>query len=372
MTFDRRGGEALLDRIYEAAYDDLAFRELNRTVGELLQIDNVSLGVFDEGGHVETSRNETPEQWADYVAYYHAIDPWASQVMAMAPGTLAYEEALLPFGVARETEFYLDFSRFRGVHRPMCGVFPLEEGSFLGIGLAQDDPHFAFGEADWRPAMEAARHLVRALKMRRRLGAGRAAAPRGVGEALCNAVTFGMALVAEDGRVAFANAALETLCGAPGAALRLSRGRLAAAAPGQAERLSAVLAQACRRGRGGAVMLPVEGGRNLSVLVTPAASAGDALHGRLAVVAVGDAPAHQSPSLLSELFGLTAAESEIAAVLATGASPRQVAEQRSVKSTTLKTQLESIYAKMGVADGRQLQHRLGRLPQVGPPPGRRG
>jgi hypothetical protein len=46
--------------------------------------------------------------------------------------------------------------------------------------------------------------------------------------------------------------------------------------------------------------------------------------------------------------------------------------RRGVKSTTLKTQLESIYAKTGVADGRQLQHRLGRLPQVATPPGRRG
>ena len=48
---------------------------------------------------------------------------------------------------------------------------------------------------------------------------------------------------------------------------------------------------------------------------------------------------------LSSLFGLTPAESRVALLLTDGHSTREIAEMIGVKSSTLKSQLSSIYRK---------------------------
>ncbi len=78
-------------------------------------------------------------------------------------------------------------------------------------------------------------------------------------------------------------------------------------------------------------------GREPAVLITAAA-----------------APQRVEARSLQHRLGLTAAEAEVAAKLAQGASVAEIADSRSVSSETVRVQLKSIYAKTGVHNQAQL------------------
>ncbi|WP_270936320.1 LuxR C-terminal-related transcriptional regulator, partial [Falsiroseomonas oryzae] len=65
--------------------------------------------------------------------------------------------------------------------------------------------------------------------------------------------------------------------------------------------------------------------------------------------------------LLRELFGLTAAEAEVARALAGGATKAEVAGARGLRETTVRTQVRSVLAKTGAANLRDLERMLAGL-----------
>jgi DNA-binding NarL/FixJ family response regulator len=67
--------------------------------------------------------------------------------------------------------------------------------------------------------------------------------------------------------------------------------------------------------------------------------------------------------LLSGLFGLTAteAEAEVACAHCGGVTKEAVASARSLRATTIKTQVDAIPAKIGAMNLRDLERLLGSL-----------
>lgn len=68
--------------------------------------------------------------------------------------------------------------------------------------------------------------------------------------------------------------------------------------------------------------------------------------------------------LLRQTFGLTIAEAEVATSLMDGHEPRQIAERRGVRVSTIRTQIRSILAKCRVGRQIDLVKLIARLPGV--------
>lgn len=68
-----------------------------------------------------------------------------------------------------------------------------------------------------------------------------------------------------------------------------------------------------------------------------------------AVLILNDLDSNPDPvfETFSQAFGLTPAEARLAALIATGVSPRQAAEQLGIARETARTQLKSVFAKTG-------------------------
>lgn len=75
-------------------------------------------------------------------------------------------------------------------------------------------------------------------------------------------------------------------------------------------------------------------------------------------------PAPGCGYLLRQTFGLTLAEAEVAASLMDGHEPRQIAERRGVRVSTIRTQIRNILAKCRVSRQIDLVKLIARLPGV--------
>lgn len=69
----------------------------------------------------------------------------------------------------------------------------------------------------------------------------------------------------------------------------------------------------------------------------------------------------QSPALLTRAFGLTAAEARLAATIAQGKAPEQVAEELGIARTTVRNQLRAIFSKTNTHRQSELVALLARL-----------
>jgi DNA-binding CsgD family transcriptional regulator/PAS domain-containing protein len=231
--------------------------------------------------------------------------------------------------------------------------------------LAIDKPIDGYGFTDVERSRLSALtpHLGRATRLHRKFSSLALKAETGV-EAL-NALSSGIVLVDAQGRVLFANTDAERLLrqrtifkGTPAASLALchaeSHDALRRAVKGACNRSSAAL-QLCDR-----VGKPV-----ICAIALPLpASCGWNLRRPLALLAMNEMKRTQPipASWLSQLFGLTPTESQVANWLVWGRSIDEYAQHRGVSLETARSQVKAILSKAGVSKQSQLIAALAKLP----------
>lgn len=157
-------------------------------------------------------------------------------------------------------------------------------------------------------------------------------------------------VVDAEGAVIFANRAAEE-GGVPGIAVRL--GRLVADAPNNHTRLATLLQQACAaKSQSGALSLERPEGGRLSVMVSPLPADSPLVADSrrpLVLLMVHDPSAsdEQPLDVLAALYGLSPAECRLAAVLLEGLTMAEAAERLSVRISTIRTQVKSMFWKTG-------------------------
>lgn len=184
---------------------------------------------------------------------------------------------------------------------------------------------------------------------------------RWLGQALDHA-DRGMLLVAADGRVLHANQPARLTLSPAGAALRLAEGRLQARnAPGQ-QTLQKALRDAAQHGLRRLLHLE-QGGSTQTVAVMP-------LDGGGAGVALVSLPQVRGaqPDLTVQGFarqhGITAAETAVLQALLAGRTPSDIAREKGVRLTTVRTQISQLRQKCGTRTVRELLHRVAALPPM--------
>lgn len=356
----------IIDNIYDALLDDEALDALPARLAELVGARSATF---------ITMAGETPVHVAGHYfseamsAYYLAngigeMDVW---------NTIVIERGLLNRVISaddfmsreafRDGAFYNEFFRRFGDDTGVSlgAIIQTQEGH-VGLGL-----HRALTDAEYsqeeRFALDAAiPHLRRLAETRARLTltAGRL----GDIETLLHSQAAPVILTSGTGRVLFANdAGIALLAEADGLSSRLGLLRVAGA---QGGRLEAAIARAAGpAATPDAVLIPRPSGRAaLRVVVAPHRGP-NARPGRVMLLIenpeTGDAGLGER---LRQLFGLSAAEAELAVLLNAGRSMADIAETRQVLPSTARTQLNAILLKTGARKQSDLLAMIARLPRL--------
>jgi DNA-binding CsgD family transcriptional regulator/PAS domain-containing protein len=309
---------------------------------------------------------------AVYKERFSTIDPWAGS-LARAP----LETIMLGYEHLRENEliktaFYNEFARAGGMFRPMGVKMQLSPSVFATIGSDMPWSKLRFHQSDKPRLQRVVPYVKRALQLRRRWQSAQAHAMPSA--AAFDALAFGALICDASGRVVVVNKAAEAIFRA-GAGIELRNKALAAAVLAEGRVLAALINDAATGGPGGVILLTGRSGyTELFALVTP-------LPPRLSVPVGTSSPlalvtlrsARDSPSftsdMLARLFALSPAQAAIALAIFNGKSPEQIAVERGVAITTLRTHLAEIFARTGAENQRDLIRLLGMLPPVRAQPG---
>lgn len=312
----------------------------------------------------------------DYAAYYCTRDLYLLPYTSLRPNETLLSQDYVAESLLERSEIYNDLLR------------PRLEDSFYNGGifgaLNQDDLLFmglqrSRGTGPYDP-QQAARlqriwpHLRLSLQVAQRLH--QAEAQAGMGFAALDALAGGVMVLEADRRVLFANRAAERLLRqASGVILRAADSRLRLLQPRTDAALAALVARAARPdpGQEAATMRcpRPDGLPPLSLLAVPfqpQRRLGQPVASPQVLLLIAD-PLDQPadlPRQLATLFSLSKAEAEVGAALAAGLSPEEIARERSVRLTTIRSQVKSLMAKTETRRQGELLRLLHSLPRTAP------
>ena len=207
-------------------------------------------------------------------------------------------------------------------------------------------------------------HIQNTLRIQQALGVFQDRAQ--IADAILDASTTASFLLSASGRLLYMNKAGATLCSDRDGVMERN-GHLVPARPERRTEWAAQVsaASSSRRHPGGALMLARSGKSPLQVLVSPFRADTSKRTGRVLVLATEpDRPMQFPDTVLRQLYGLTAAETEVANGLLTGFAPEAIATIRGVSVGTVRTQIKSLFLKTSTRRQSDLLRLLHTLPQA--------
>jgi DNA-binding CsgD family transcriptional regulator/PAS domain-containing protein len=366
--------EASLSRLicdlYEAAYDDAALPRALESFRIAFDGSRACLGVqdllFDDVDVACTAGD--PRFYESYLAHYAPANVIWKSGRTMPIGHVFCDRMVLPRPDYLATEFVSDWMLPQG-DLATISCKTASEGAVAGFftvtrGATQQD----FDDADHILMRRLAPTMVRVGELRRTLRMD--AIEKHTARLALDALSCAVVIVDASLAIVLANAAATDLFAAPSSGLVWRRGQLATAEPAAAAGLVALVGDACGRaggvrGAGGSLRLSAasaDDGPDLAVSVSPLLDPqAYGLAGRplardrpLALVLatpIALAAVDAVEDALVALFGLTPAESRLAAMLAAGATLAEAAARCGIRLTTAKTHLGRCFQKTGA--GRQ-------------------
>lgn len=314
--------------------------------------------------------NMDPEGCMAYAAHFHRLDDVTNEALRRVRelrGRALREADVIDVEAWQRSEIYNDLLVPTDVGPVLTAMLPLGTGGSAVRCMTFFRPPGAgpFPDEAARAYQATIPHLQRAMRLREAIAGQLAAVPAWT-SALLDHVPSGVFLLGATGRVLHANAVARAMLDSRDGLL-LRDGKLAAIGRTTAPRLEAVVA-ACLSAapRGGELLLPrVSGGTwLLSACPLPATSAGVTGVAACRAWAWVTDPAAERPGLqgrLAVLFGLTVAQQRVATALLTGSSPAEIAEARDVALATVRSQVQAVYAKLGVRRHGDLVRLLGEV-----------
>ena len=362
----------LVELIYRAAGEPSTWSEVLERLGAAL---GGCLGAIHYQNTVSKWSNVTIN-WAmdpaavEAYAYYATINPWWTRTELIAEGNVFTTEMLYPDELLLRTEFYDGWLRTQDVHRGIGGTI-LKSGTLAAnLSIMRPTQAAQFDEKDLELVRVLMPHLQRAFQLHNRIQAlerkGNAAA-----DAL-DQLQQGVVLLDAKGRVLLVNRAATALFAAE-KTLQLNARGLLAANSAENRQLNALIQGAIATGSGngshsgGAMSISRADFRQpLQILVMPLRTAALYLGKDLPVAGIFISDPEKRPvsdnELLRQLYGLTPAESRLAQMLAAGESLNDAAEKLRVATSTVRSQLKSIFAKTNTHRQSDLVRVLLRLP----------
>ena len=301
----------------------------------------------------------------NYAQNYTADDLWSIEGTRpqYVNRVMNCDELVSPTEYERSV-FYNEWIRGMGDDTFHClGIAVKTDWGYGFVGLHRGRTQGSFDENNTQAMERDIVHLRRMLTMRGSVSAGRQRAQDA--EAVLDCVGDALITLTREGRIVHANAAAEAILRRSDG-LCVARGTLAARAQTADAALRRAIAAATARSQSSASAVPVprSGGGQYDLTVS-ALRTGSAPG--LVLIALRD-PDRQDPSLerrLAALYGLSKAEAQIAARLADGASPSEIAGVRGVSVETVRKQLKSLSDKLSCRRQSEIVAVVKALPLMG-------
>lgn len=299
-----------------------------------------------------------------YVNYYHSVDPWyLTAGQQLAPMTALRGTALVSKQDFANTEFCTDFARHIGTVLALGGYIFVPGLGMCHFSIHRDTTSSDFTDRDVAKLQWCMPHLQRALQLRVQLGAS---TKTDLAFSTLDALAFGAIVCDAQGTIQFCNAAARTAETLQQGILLGGRGTgVKAHLTSESEELVSLVYDTCNGCSGGGMTITGRNGAKLLALVVPLPQEGGALP-PLALVTLRsaeDLPGAQQ-ALLGHVFGLTPAETRLAAELVDGTALPEIAARWGLSENTLRTQVASILSKTGARNQKDLIRLIGILPQV--------
>ena len=361
--------QKLLDQLYDPATNSwTGFLEqlvalTGSRSGRMLVMDRQAQTVLSSIKH-----NIDDHAHRDYVAHYVNACPWRPELIEKAPGRLYSTH--LDFSCDQQqfyqTEFFNDWAGPQDIHHGICGTVWQNAHYKVQLLVQRTRRQGYYSRQDTNTINQLVPHLQRAIRLKQHmqnLHQQRLALSSSLAQHSCP-----FAIVDQQGRVMQISSDAETLLlQQPG--IRIRQGHLIMSQPRQQEQWmqqlrrlydpAATLAQ-----RAGDIITPEHSGTpgRLRCLVSPLPSEQACqLLGRTATRPLAliyfylpDMGVEIDTELLATLFFLSDAEARVAAGVALGQSPQQLASQHRTSVHTVRSQLKSAFYKTGTTRQNEL------------------
>ena len=340
----------ILDHIYDAAVDPDAYAALPARLAEAVGARSMSLHTYSARQEllaVEYSYFDKTMMDALVVDEMYKHDLWAQIGLAKAREgrVLSTDDHIRPADF-KASVIYNEFFRRFGDDSVHCfGAVFRGQSNVFTMGLHRADRAGAFDAAEVARLQDLVPHIQRAMTVRERL-----AMAEGVGAAhreTLDQMSVALVRLDRDGRAAFLNAAAEELVRS-GDGLSMHHRRLYAHDASAQAALDHAIRQAAKgAGRqAGGLSAPRRWRPGvLRIVVSPSGPERDG--SVLVLIDDPDAPRPDLAAVMSQVFGLTAAEAILAEALTQGLTPEEFAQSRAISLNTVRTQVRALLAKTG-------------------------
>jgi DNA-binding CsgD family transcriptional regulator len=297
----------------------------------------------------------------EYAQHYHLLDPGRHIMDRVALGDWYLDERDLGLPAMERSSFYVDFLKKYSLDSTMACPIVRGFGTTDGF-LSLSAP---LGRRDQAAVAESMKvlvpHIQRAVKLRTHLIELSQQSSRLKGT--IDRVALPLLVLSAEGRVLLANAS--------GTKWTSEIETILATDSNKSRALSTALRNACQLHAPRAATIKMEGndGEPYFLNVVPINEALSVIWGASAGTALVsfNVPSRQLSSpdeLLNQLFGLTKAEIRLVNRLREGETLQEASFTLEVSVGTARTQLKSIFRKLGVRRQAELQRLLGRLEMV--------
>lgn len=354
--------------IYEAALDDQLFAELPVIIAQSLDARSCVVHWRDDQGAAEISAHSgyfSDEQMANYAINFAEHDLWTEAGMRTGYINRAWRTSdLVAEHDYSSSIFYNDWIRGMGDDTFYCcgSVMRTAQGDGC-VGLHRGRGQKDFSEAAMADLDSNIDHLRRMFAIRSRIADQ--AGQRDSLQALFSVGLYAAITARADGRITMANQAADALLRG-GRLVRSRHGRIEPAAERDRAEFSAALARAGDPANPAAstCLIQASDGSVAMISFTPVMTP---MVQSAVLITIDDRQSRVGPDViirhLRSRYHLSNAEAEIAMMLAQGASPRDIAEQRRSALTTVRTQVKTILFKM---DARRQGDVIRMIGAIGP------
>lgn len=346
----------LIAHLYDAALDEALWRGTAARIADALGSTSAVLKLHGDGASVnllECTENlivpAHEQAWADD---WHRRDLWVERSVAWGMSRVVTSEDLVTPAEQTRSGFYQEWLRRLGIHHMLGAVFPAADGAIGVLGIHRPRGAGAYTQSERRQAALVLPHLQRALRLGQRLAA-RSHLQAATVEAL-DRLDTGVLVLDGSCRIVHASSMAQCLL-RDNAELAVLGGRLWLRPPALHERLLSLVRAAmdAAHGRiarpGTALSIPRPHRMPLALEVAPLRPSTNpfAEPRPSCLVFIRDPQAPIAVARLRELFGLTRMEGAIAAALAQGHSPEEIATGMDIGIATVRSHLKRLLAKTG-------------------------
>jgi DNA-binding CsgD family transcriptional regulator len=364
----------LIGQIYDAMFgrsdaigdSEGAWHDLLQALAGATRSSGAAFTVHDPRGNGNVLQlvpwNYPRETVDEYVSYYHSVDVWTERGRAFSsPGHVDIGAKLLPRAELARTEFFNDYLRRwnTGDFLSITAANSRDRYGYLVLHRPPDEEDYTADEIRWMTDLQS--HVVRAMRMGAEVARERERATTVMG--LLDRLASGIFVLDEAGCVIFANATGERLI-AEKDGLGIEQSKLVPADASARAPFESAVAAARARSRtasaGRSLLFARPSGRSayrVDVVPLQPGRFDEGRRHRGAVLVWIDDPLRGLPvseQRLRDLYRLGPGEARLVLDLAAGKRLADIAGERGIARSTLKTQLERVYAKTGVRHQAEL------------------